>query len=468
MARVLVLLLADLTAFWVARTLLRGFRVSGLHGRMADELRALLPEGYIDGWQFAVALVLGLTLTGSYGAGDARRSSSRLLGGAALAATLALWSAAWTQGTATVFGRLLVTALGSWIVLMVGRFLVEAVVFRVRGGPTRLRALLVSRDPRVIVEGDSSAAWAAESDLDIVDSVVIGGDADVLRRQVERALGEHGVEVMLLWGPFQPEEAQVLVDVATTAGCQLLAVPSSLFVAGADAKVSWRGGRPMLELSAPSLRGWELILKRSVDLLGSVAGLLVLAPLLALIALAVRLDSSGPVFFRQDRIGMGGRRFRVWKFRTMVTGASDAAHRELVTRMLQGDETTTATAADDGSKVFKLVHDTRVTRVGALLRRYSLDELPQLFNVVRGEMSLVGPRPPLPYEVKHYDPWQYDRLQVLPGITGLWQVSGRNRLSYGEMIRLDVRYVQEWSLWLDFKILFKTIPVVLFNSGKAA
>jgi lipopolysaccharide/colanic/teichoic acid biosynthesis glycosyltransferase len=144
----------------------------------------------------------------------------------------------------------------------------------------------------------------------------------------------------------------------------------------------------------------------------------------------------------------------------MRHGASDTAHRELI-RRLQADE------APDGP-VYKLVNDDRVTRVGRWLRRTSLDELPQLFNVLRGEMSLVGPRPPVPYEFEGYDHWQFDRLQVKPGMTGLWQVSGRSRVSFRQMCELDVEYVRRWSLWLDLQILLKTLPVVLFNSGRAA
>jgi lipopolysaccharide/colanic/teichoic acid biosynthesis glycosyltransferase len=136
--------------------------------------------------------------------------------------------------------------------------------------------------------------------------------------------------------------------------------------------------------------------------------------------------------------------------------------------MLAGDEQGTKHTAADGQDIFKLVNDPRVTRLGALLRRTSLDELPQLINVLTGEMSLVGPRPPVPYEFEAYDHWQFDRLQVRPGITGLWQVSGRNRLSYRQMCELDVAYVRRWSVGLDLRILLRTIPVVLFNSGRAA
>jgi lipopolysaccharide/colanic/teichoic acid biosynthesis glycosyltransferase len=152
----------------------------------------------------------------------------------------------------------------------------------------------------------------------------------------------------------------------------------------------------------------------------------------------------------------------------MTYGASDAPHRALVLSMMAGDETTTVAIDGTGQKVYKLVADDRVTSIGRLLRATSLDELPQLFNVILGQMSLVGPRPPLPYEFEAYDHWQFDRLRVLPGITGLWQVSGRNRLSYRQMCELDVEYVRGWSLWLDIKILFRTIPVVFFNSGRAA
>ncbi|MGH7528763.1 MAG: sugar transferase [Gemmatimonadales bacterium] len=208
--------------------------------------------------------------------------------------------------------------------------------------------------------------------------------------------------------------------------------------------------------------GWlraQLGLKRVLDIVGAVAGLLIAAPAMLLAALLIKLDSPGPVIFGQERVGRGGRRFRVLKFRTMREGASDAAHRELVGRMQDGDPAPAA--------VYKLTNDDRVTRVGAWLRRTSLDELPQLLNVLRGAMSLVGPRPPLPYEVARYDAWQLPRFRVRPGITGLWQVSGRSRLTYRRMHELDLEYVRRWSLGLDVRILLRTIPVVLFNSGRA-
>jgi exopolysaccharide biosynthesis polyprenyl glycosylphosphotransferase len=283
-----------------------------------------------------------------------------------------------------------------------------------------------------------------------------------------RILNQTRAEVVVACGYLPDHQLHDVAESALTAGCQLLSVPRSISIAGLQPSVVWRQGHPLMELSAPSLKGQQLVMKRLVDLVGASMALLLAAPIMILAALAIKLDSSGPVFFRQHRIGTGGRPFRVWKFRTMQNGSSDAVHRDLVTRMLVGEELGTAQTGADGKPVYKLVNDSRVTRVGKFLRRTSIDELPQLFNVLSGDMSLVGPRPPLSYEFEAYDHWQYDRLQVRPGITGLWQVSGRNLLTYRQMCELDVQYVRDWSLFLDFKILFKTIPVVLFNSGRAA
>ena len=203
--------------------------------------------------------------------------------------------------------------------------------------------------------------------------------------------------------------------------------------------------------------------KRAVDIAVAALALLVFAPVFAVIAIAIRLSSPGPVLFRQPRIGLGGRPFTVLKFRTMRAGASDASHREFVSTQVSS----TRDARTD-SGVFKLVNDDRVTRVGRFLRRTSLDELPQFWNVLRGEMSVVGPRPPLEYEIALYEAWQLERLTARPGITGLWQVMGRNRLTYHQMCKLDVRYVRQWSLIGDVVIMLKTPWVMLTNSGKAA
>jgi lipopolysaccharide/colanic/teichoic acid biosynthesis glycosyltransferase len=201
-------------------------------------------------------------------------------------------------------------------------------------------------------------------------------------------------------------------------------------------------------------------LKRLIDIVLATTGLVLGFPVLMLIAVAVRRDSPGSVLFKQDRVGADGRCFTMFKFRSMVDGNDHSDHELYVTRYIRGQ-------AERIGGMFKLVDDPRVTRVGRWLRRTSLDELPQLWNVLRGEMSLVGPRPSLPSEVALYDDRARQRLRVRPGLTGLWQVSGRCTLSFDEMIALDVRYWQRWSLLLDLAILLRTPRIVLCGRGTA-
>lgn len=193
-------------------------------------------------------------------------------------------------------------------------------------------------------------------------------------------------------------------------------------------------------------------IKRAIDILGSAGLLLLLSLPLLIIALAVKLDSKGPIIFRQTRIGKNGKPFTFLKFRSMHTDAD-----QRLAQLMQYNETDGAT--------FKMKNDPRVTRVGRFLRRSSMDELPQLLNVLYGQMSLVGPRPGLEREVKKYEDWQYRRLDVTPGLTGLWQVSGRSSVSFETMTKLDIYYVEHWSLWLDLKILIKTIKAVTSGHG---
>jgi lipopolysaccharide/colanic/teichoic acid biosynthesis glycosyltransferase len=204
------------------------------------------------------------------------------------------------------------------------------------------------------------------------------------------------------------------------------------------------------------------IVKRFFDVLASAALITVLSPILLAIAIAIKVDSKGPVFFRQERLGRNGRPFRIVKFRSMRTDNDDATHRAYVTSLIQGHADM---QAGDNGKVYKLLNDDRITRVGRFLRRTSIDELPQLFNVLGGSMSLVGPRPPLAYEVAVYQPHHLRRLIAKPGMTGLWQVSGRNALDFEQMIDLDLQYVESRSFAKDLEILARTVPVVLGRSG---
>lgn len=201
--------------------------------------------------------------------------------------------------------------------------------------------------------------------------------------------------------------------------------------------------------------------KRTIDVTGSAVMLMVCAPLLATIALAVKVSSKGPVFFRQQRVGQYGKRFTFLKFRSMYANNDQEQHKEYVKRLIAGNaERISLDGRNEG--VYKLANDRRITPIGRILRRTSLDELPQFLNVLWGDMSLVGPRPPIPYELAAYETWHRRRLlQVKPGITGLWQVEGRNRIPFDEMVRLDLQYATSWTPLLDFKILLRTPSAVI-------
>lgn len=226
-------------------------------------------------------------------------------------------------------------------------------------------------------------------------------------------------------------------------------------------------GRPSDEILYPDLASRDsskrpqLSIKRAMDIIGSILALVLCAPFFTAIAIAIKASSRGPVFFKQQRVGQYGQCFTFLKFRSMHVNNDPSGHKEYVKKLIAGHAQREASnGKEDG--VFKLVHDKRITSVGKLLRRTSLDELPQFLNVLRGEMSLVGPRPAIPYEVDAYQTWHRSRvLEVKPGITGLWQVNGRNSIKFDEMVRLDIQYAKSWSPWLDFKIIMRTPRAVL-------
>ena len=212
----------------------------------------------------------------------------------------------------------------------------------------------------------------------------------------------------------------------------------------------------------PNFEKW---IKRSLDIIGALVGIILFSPVMLVIAILIKTTSCGPILFRQERMGFLGKTFTFLKFRSMYTDCSEDRHREYVTKLIK-NEINPAHQELDCKPVFKMNDDPRVTPFGYFLRKSSLDELPQLINVLKGDMSLVGPRPPIPYEVEKYENWHFRRvLEVKPGITGLWQVEGRSSTTFNEMVRLDIAYVNNFSLWLDLKILFKTIWVVFTAKG---
>ncbi len=276
----------------------------------------------------------------------------------------------------------------------------------------------------------------------------LGGTVDLAR-----VLAATPVDLVIITLPWRSRDRIIrLVEVCEAAGVRVRIVPDLFQMSLNRVDLDSLGGIPLIAVREPALKGWSFRTKRGLDLALSLLFLVLLAPLVAVIAIAIRLDSRGPVIFLQQRVGRDGWLFKCYKFRSMVDGA-DEGRADLWDR----NEAT--------GPIFKMRSDPRITRVGRVLRRLSLDELPQLWNVLRGDMSLVGPRPPMPCEVEGYADWHRRRLEVAPGLTGLWQVSGRSDLTFDEMVMLDLFYAENWSLGLDLNILLRTVPSVLRGTG---
>jgi exopolysaccharide biosynthesis polyprenyl glycosylphosphotransferase len=275
------------------------------------------------------------------------------------------------------------------------------------------------------------------------------------------AIREAGANEVIIADSTVPGEAlfDVMMRVGRGRGVEFRIAPSLFNFLPRKTEVDQIGALPMITLFRSPLSNVARLVKRTSDLIIAALASLLLLPFWLLFALLIKLDSRGPVFYKQERVGMDGRVFLFYKFRTMRPNAGDASHREFQRRYIAGQPE--VRPGSDGRPVYKLQTDPRITRVGRWLRRLSLDELPQLLNVLRGDMSVVGPRPPIPYEVESYELWHRKRLDMKPGMTGLWQVSGRNRLPFEEMVRLDLFYIENWSLLLDVKIILRTLPVML-------
>jgi exopolysaccharide biosynthesis polyprenyl glycosylphosphotransferase len=288
----------------------------------------------------------------------------------------------------------------------------------------------VARTPLALVDGlrDFRSLEQLERHFDAIDEVLIA-DAD-----------------------FPQNEAVELVDRCHQHGVRVRVAPSTMEILMERVEFIPGQALPLFELKPPVFEGIDFAIKRTFDLVGAVLLVVVLAPAMALAAAAIKLSSRGPVLYRSLRPGIGGRPFVCLKFRTMVPGAE-----HLQDRLENRNEI--------GGAIFKIRDDPRITPVGRFLRRWSLDELPQLFNVLRGEMSLVGPRPLPQRDYDRLEDWHRKRYLVLPGITGLWQVSGRSELDFDELVRLDFLYLERWSVFLDLTIILKTIPAVIRARG---
>ena len=336
-----------------------------------------------------------------------------------------------------------------------------------------------SRKPFLLMLLDTGTCQGREKNGNALDSIVSAllasiRETDVTGWYKNRAtVGVLFTELAIdeknsILGTMQTRVNTTLQGKLTLDQFNQIGVSFHLFPDDWDDDISGRPSDPTLypDLSSrDSSRRFLKVTKRMMDIVGSAAALIIGMPIFLIIALAIKASSKGPVFFRQQRVGQYGTRFTCLKFRSMHIDNDPSVHEQYVTKLIAG-QAERKPSNGNGEGVYKLTNDERVTRAGALLRRKSLDELPQFLNVLKGDMSLVGPRPAIPYEVAAYQTWHRRRvLEVKPGITGMWQVGGRSRLKFDEMVRLDLRYAKSWSPWLDIKILMCTSRAVLSGEG---
>jgi len=451
--RVALLLVVDITVISAARTGLSALRE---WSPSSEVVNWLLPSGVLGGPSSFVAIIVGLLAMGAYMQGDAWNEATRVVKGVAAGAGLALWTGLDATGVA------LTTVRWVSVVLLLGTLLVafRRILWNIGSsmyahfGPTE-RVIFVGRPTEADAQSLLSIAesrriewlgWLTEA-LDVEGH--LGEPA-----MVWEALSNLSPDTVIICGELPPDEFQSVVEAATVAQCRIFSIPRYMEMTSFTPQHVSEFGVEFMVLSFPAFKAGQLMIKRAGDILASSLGLLALSPVCLAIAVAIKIDSSGPVFFSQKRVGFGGNVFRMLKFRTMRLGA-DSEKASLAHLNRTGD-----------LRLFKIDNDPRVTRVGAFLRRCSLDELPQLFNVLRGEMSLVGPRPFFPEDLHQYQDHHFLRLAARPGITGLWQIRGRSDITdFEEVVALDRKYIDSWSLLLDLKILALTVPAVFRRRG---
>jgi exopolysaccharide biosynthesis polyprenyl glycosylphosphotransferase len=425
-----------------------------------DFLRFLLPSDPLPLARRLSALVFCLVATRSYSYTQREFHSGRIMAALLVGLALPRWTEIWTtyvlERTLTLGGVLLAL----WGALVLQRRVIthalssldprglEASRTLIVGVPEVLAGVRDDWERRIAESGDTVAPGFFEIS-DAWPNDTLGGVGDLYDE-----LTMQSADAVVLVGPLGDAALQSLMIAASSAGCRVFATRRRAFQKLDEPSFLLRRAEPLALLSRPALVGVQLVLKRFVDVSGALVGLIVGAPLFALIALLVRLTSRGPVLFKQVRVGLGGDGFTLLKFRTMV---ADAEARQ------------SALAAENQyatDPLFKLKGDPRLTGLGRFLRRSSLDEMPQLINVLRGEMSLVGPRPALPSEVERYKPHHFVRFEVLPGITGPWQVGGRNAIKdFEDVVRLESAYIRGWTVWRDLVILARTVPTVISMRG---
>jgi len=367
-----------------------------------------------------------------------------------------------------VFSRLLIVQAAVLVVLLLGTW---RLALRLLRNHLRRRGIGVER---VLIVGAGSVGLSvlqtlvARPDLGyrvvgFVDDDPERGENDLGRvpafgrvENLPRLIDEHKVDLVIITLPWHVQRKILgVVRECERKHVKVRTVPDLFELSLSQVQVEMLGGIPLLGLNGEAqFHTGNRIVKRTMDIALAAVALPFAIAITLITALAIRLDSPGPIFFSQERVGLNGRRFKVYKFRSMVVDA-EKMHDDLIRR----------TGQDPRHP--KLANDPRITRVGRWIRRFSIDEVPQIWNILRGEMSWVGPRPAVPQEVELYEPWHRQRLRVLPGLTGLWQVSGRSEVPFEEMCLLDIYYIENWSLGLDLQIILRTIPLVLLAHGAA-
>ena len=456
--RLSVLLLTDVGVFLLLRASLRALRGSS---SLAGTLQSLTPEGFLGGWQFGVALLVGLSVSGAYGRNGAWRDWDRISKGVLLGTALGLWASLWEGSILVVVFQGAVVVLAFTAALGSARTVLGSLQARFPWADSyQERAVLVGsiddpesqriREKLLSGNGFGCIGWIYPG------TSLPSGQYLCSTNEMYPLLSEGRIDTVVLTGQLAGPVFSKVVEAANHAGCRLLSVSRYEDPGSYRPRLVWLNDLPLTELTFPALHAKDALLKRLLDVVGSSLGLLALAPVFGLLAVLIKVNSRGPVFFRQQRVGFGGRGFDIFKFRSMKLGA-EGELAGLRDRSVYSDP-----------RLFKVPDDPRITSVGRFLRRNSLDELPQLINVLKGDMSLVGPRPPIPDEVSLYEAHHYQRLNVKPGMTGPWQVAGRNEITdFEEVVRLEREYIDQWSFWLDFRILLRTIPAVLMRRGAA-
>lgn len=461
-ARFGVLLAFDAGALYGTRSLLRWWADTpnasdGLLNGF-DRIGPLASPGDPASMVFWLSCFVALVVTGSYSGHRALNTPLRVLGAlviAGIAATIPLAAVVGARAAVTQLS-IVVFACGAGLVAtraLAERFLRHVWPRERAAGPAVVMgSKTASRTSAAAAVAGPGGDYriAAQKEVDALH----GRDVSALRASVSELLDAHNAEAVVVTEDLPSRQLEAIVIAALDSGSTVLLVPQAVEIEDVRPRLVWHADQPFLEFATPGLQVAALLTKRVTDAIGALLLLVIVSPVMLLVALGVKLDSPGRVFFSQTRAGLGGRPFRMLKFRTMRESAEEEK-KALAHLNRTGD-----------SRLFKIPADPRVTRFGRFLRRWSLDELPQLWNVLRGDMSLVGPRPFFESDFETYEEHHFRRLDTKPGITGLWQVSGRSDVvSFEDVVFLDRQYIENWSFWLDMSILLRTIPSVLRRRG---